>query len=91
MTAASSELSCRCLRPGRHVFPLGPTLLLLGIARILVTPGAEFPYPPLEGEGRTGGPGWGGGLRFWLFTPTRRVAATSPLKGEVVSGVHEGE
>ena len=25
-------------------------------------------------------------MRFWLFTPTRRVAATSPLKGEVFSG-----
>ena len=46
-------------------------------------------YPPLEGEGRSEAPGWGELRRVRLtkalavVTPTRRAAATSPLKGEV--------
>ncbi|WP_430251479.1 hypothetical protein [Neorhizobium sp. DAR64860/K0K1] len=33
--------------------PIRPPLLLLGVTSILVTPGADLPYPALEGEGRT--------------------------------------
>ena len=46
-------------------------------------------YPPLEGEGRSKAPGWGDlrhaqlTMMFAVVTPTRRAAATSPLKGEV--------
>ena len=46
-------------------------------------------YPPLEGEGRSEAPGWGDLRHMQLtmvlavVTPTRRAAATSPLKGEV--------
>jgi hypothetical protein len=46
-------------------------------------------HPPLEGEGRSKAPGWGDLRQYnspwcsrWI-TPTRRFAATSPLKGEV--------
>ncbi|OBZ92007.1 hypothetical protein ADU59_29210 [Pararhizobium polonicum] len=48
-------------------------------------------HPPLEGEGRSKAPGWGDPrhmqwtVAFAVVTPTRRVAATSPLKGEVKS------
>ncbi len=45
--------------------------------------------PPLEGEGRSEAPGWGDlrhmrlTMALAMVTPTRRAAATSPLKGEV--------
>jgi hypothetical protein len=51
--------------------------------------GTDCLNPPLEGEGRSEAPGWGD-LRHMrltmvlaVVTPTRRAAATSPLKGEV--------
>ncbi len=47
----------------------------------------QAPYPPLDGEGRrvSAGVGWSSRI-----TPSRRSAATSPIKGEVSAPFFDG-